>query len=248
VLRQYHQDTPQQFHAQQDVWAIPTELMQGESPVPYRPEYGLWRLPGEQEETFVLSTVFVPAARQNLTAILSGRVDRDGQRQLFLHEVAVEDQAPGPRQIEALIEQDPVISQQFSLWRTGGSRVWTGHLHVVPSEDHIIYMEAVYLASAADAIPELRRFVVSDGKSVAMEPTLSESLAVFSSAASAIPPTINDLPTPGPGQSWPAEALDLLRQADAHLRDGNWPGFGTALQKLRDLLEQLSRPPGGTEN
>ena len=29
VLRQYHQDTPQQFHAQQDVWATPTELMQG---------------------------------------------------------------------------------------------------------------------------------------------------------------------------------------------------------------------------
>src|SRR5690606_17562756 len=26
VLLQYHQDTPQQFHAQQDVWAVPTEL------------------------------------------------------------------------------------------------------------------------------------------------------------------------------------------------------------------------------
>ena len=248
VLRQYHQDTPQQFHAQQDVWAIPTELMQGESPVPYRPEYGLWRLPGEQEETFMLSTVFVPAARQNLTAILSGRVGTDGQRELFLHEVAVEDQAPGPRQIEALIEQDPVISQQFSLWRTGGSRVWTGHLHVVPSEDHILYMEAVYLASAADAIPELRRFVVSDGKSVAMEATLSESLAVFSGAEGAIPPVFVDLPKPGLGQRWPADALELLRQADAHLRAGNWPGFGTALQDLEDLLERLSESPAGDGN
>ena len=143
------------------------------------------------------------------------------QRELFLHEIAVEDQAPGPRQIEALIEQDPVISQQFSLWRTGGSRVWTGHLHVVPSEDHIIYMEAVYLASAADAIPELRRFVVSDGKSVAMEATLSESLAVFSGAEGAVLPAIVHLPTPGPGQRWPADALELLRQADAHLRAGN---------------------------
>ncbi|HCR04104.1 MAG TPA: hypothetical protein DIU18_02815 [Gemmatimonadetes bacterium] len=160
----------------------------------------------------------------------------------------MEDQAPGPRQIEALIEQDPVISQQFSLWRTGGSRVWTGHLHVVPSGDHIIYMEAVYLASAADAIPELRRFVVSDGKSVAMEPTLAESLAVFSGAAAAIPPTIHDLPTTGPGQSWPADALNLLRQADTHLRAGNWPGFGTALQELEDLLEQLSQSLGGAQN
>ena len=248
VLLQYHQETPQQFHAQQDVWAIPTELMQGESPVPYRPEYGLWRLPGEKEETFILSTVFVPAARQNLTAMLSGRVGASGQRELFLHEVAVEDQAPGPRQIEALIEQDPIISQQFSLWRTGGSRVWTGHLHVVPSEDHILYMEAVYLASAADAIPELRRFVVSDGKSVAMEATLSESLAVFSGVSGSSQPTLADLPAPEPGQRWPADALDLLRLADARLRAGDWPGFGTALQDLEDLLERLSEPPGGEGN
>ena len=245
VLLQYHQDTPQQFHAQQDVWATPTELMQGESPVPYRPKYGLWRLPGEEQETFLLSTVFVPAARQNLTAMLSGRVDPDGQRHLFLHEVAVEDQAPGPRQVEALIEQDPIISQQFSLWRTGGSRVWTGHLHVVPSGSHILYMEAVYLASAADAIPELRRFVVSDGKSVAMEPTLEESLAVFSRAARASRPTAVDLPTPGPGQDWPADALDLLQRAEAQLKAGNWPGFGVALQELKGLLERLADVPGG---
>ena len=246
VLLQYHQDTPQQFHAQQDVWATPTELMQGESPVPYRPEYGLWRLPGEDKETFLLSTVFVPAARQNLTAILSGRVGPDGRRELFLHEVAVEDQAPGPRQIEALVEQDPIISQQFSLWRTGGSRVWTGHLHVIPSGDHILYMEPIYLASAADAIPELRRYVVSDGKSVAMEPTLAETLAVFSGAAAPSAPTADDLPGPGPGRQWPADALELLQRAETNLKAGDYEGFGTALRELRDLLERLSNAPGGT--
>ena len=243
VLLQYHQDTPQLFHAQQDVWAVPTELGQGDSPVPFRPEYGLWMLPGEREKTFLLTTTFVPAARQNLTAILSGRVGSDGVRQLFLFDVAVEDQAPGPRQIEAMVEQDPIISQQFSLWRSSGSRVWTGHLHVVPSADHLLYMEAVYLAAAADAIPELRRFIVSDGQSVAMEPTLQEALAVFSGASPASRPSVTDFPLPAVGHPWPEEALQLLRNAQMRLREGDWPGFGTGLRELQDLLENRSRIP-----
>ena len=32
----------------------------------------------------------------------------------------------GPEQIEALINQDPIISQQISLWDTQGSRVIPG--------------------------------------------------------------------------------------------------------------------------
>ena len=104
------------------------------------------------------------------------------------------------------------------------------------------------MASAADAIPELRRFVVSDGKSVAMEPTLTKSLAAFDDAAEANLPTIVDLPTPAPGQNSPVDPLDLLRQAYAHLRAGNWPGFGTALQELEDLLERLSESPKGEGN
>src|SRR5690606_22402932 len=102
----YHQETPEQFHGQQDVWATPSELGEGETAVVYRPEYGLWRLPEEEEETFLLTTTFVPAGRQNLTALLTGRIGEDGVQDLFLYDIAVEDQAPGPRQIEALVEQD----------------------------------------------------------------------------------------------------------------------------------------------
>jgi uncharacterized membrane protein (UPF0182 family) len=248
VLAQYHQESAQQFHAQADVWTTPTELGRGESPVPYQPEYGLWRIPGEQQPTFVLSTVFVPAARQNLTAILAARVGADGRRELYLYHVAVEDQAPGPRQVEALVEQDPVISQQLSLWRSGGSQVWTGHLHVVPVGEQILYMEALYLAAASDAIPELRRFVVSDGVRVAMEPTLEEAVAAFSGTRVTVRTPSGPVTVPVAGERWPAEALDLLRRAEARLRQGDWPGFGTALQELEDLLERLNQAAAPAES
>lgn len=251
VLLQYHQDTAPAFHGQQDVWSVPTELAQGTGAVPYRPEYGIYRLPGESEPSFLLTTVFVPAGRQNLTAILTARLGEDGHHELILHDVAVEDQAPGPRQIEALVEQDTKISEQFSLWRQGGSQVWSGHLHLVPVDDHLLYMEPVFLAADTDAIPELRRFVVSDGRRVAMEETLAQTIAVLAGESPPAVPTVAGAGADAPGapaaDRWSAEALELLRRAETRLRDGDFQGFGTALQELRDLLERLSRPaaPGG---
>jgi hypothetical protein len=163
----------------------------------------------------------------------------------------VEDQAPGPRQIEALVEQDPRISQQFSLWRTGGSEVWTGHLHLVPVDGRLLYLEAVYLAAADDAIPELRRFVVSDGVRVAMTEDLSQAIAVLAGAAApAVTPTdmvegAPGAPPPEPTGAWPGSALELLDEAEERLRQGDWQGFGSSLEELRELLRSISSGEGG---
>lgn len=249
VLLQYHQEEAPVFHGQLDVWAQPRELEKGTTPVPYRPEYGIYALPGE-EARFNLTTVFVPAGRQNLTAILVGRLDDEGLPELVLLDVPVEDQAPGPRQIEALVEQDPEISQQFSLWRTGGSDVWTGHLHMVPVGGRLLYMEPVFLAAAADAIPELRRFVVSDGRRVAMTEDLAGTIRALAGMALSLPvsETGTGVALPAvdiPISEWPTAALDLLDRAETRLRAGDWQGFGEALEELRALLRQLDQGGGG---
>jgi hypothetical protein len=179
---------------------------------------------------------------------LTASSDPDRYGELVLFDVPVEDQVPGPRQVEALIEQDPVISQQFSLWRTGGSQVWTGHLHLVPVGRTLLYMEPVFLAAEEDAIPDLTRFVVSDGYRVAMEETLQESIQALARIADASVPDLIfadgplDLPSLDIDQ-WPAEALALLEAADAALRTGDFQGFGDALDELRALLERLSTRP-----
>ena len=248
VLLQYHQETPARFHGQQDVWALPQELAQGTRPVPYVPEYGLYRLPGEESSEFLLTTVFVPAGRQNLTAILAARCDPEGYGDLLLYDIAVEEQVPGPRQVEALVEQDPIISQQFSLWRQGGSQVWSGHLHVVPVGETLLYLEPIFLAAEADAIPELRRFVVSDGRRVSMEETLEEAIGALAMAGGDELPSLSPSGDPQeimPGTAqWPREALDMLETAEERLRSGDWTGFGQALDELRALLRNLSQGGG----
>lgn len=249
VLFQYHLETAPSFHGQEDVWAPATELAQGTNPVPYRPEYGIYRLPGERDPEYLLSTAFVPAGRQNLTALLVARSDGDHYGELLLYDVPVEEQVPGPRLVEALVEQDPSISQQLSLWRQGGSEVWTGHLHIVPVDGTLMYMEPIFLAAESDAIPELRQFVVSDGRRVAMQPTLDATLAAL--AAVTTPEGTADIPDLGELRElaadtsiWPGDALDLLDRAEEALRAGDFAGFGARLRELRDLLERFEDGAG----
>ena len=50
-----------------------------------------------------------------------------------------------------------------------------------------------------------------------------------------------------PGIStWPvaSEALQILDQAEERARQGDWQGFGEALEELRVLLETQRRPGG----
>jgi uncharacterized membrane protein (UPF0182 family) len=256
VLLQYHQSDPAVFFGQQDQWATPQELAQTTTPVAYSPEYGIFRMPDDVEPTFQISTVFVPAGRQNLTGILAGRLDPDGTPRLRLFDLPVEEQVSGPSQVEALIEQDPAISQQFSLWRTGGSRVWTGHLHTIPVGDRVVYMEPIFLAAEEGAIPELRRFVVSDGRRVAMRERLAEAILALAGSEPAVAGVgrpgedvvPRDDPAPIDLASIPAEGLRLLDLAEERLRAGDFAGFGEALDQLRRLLSSGGAAPGVSGN
>ena len=192
--------------------------------------------------------MFVPASRENLTAMLVGRTDDLGVPESILMDVPVDEEVLGPRLIEARLEQDPVISQQFSLWRTGGSEVWTGHLHLVPVGSRLVYMEPVFLAAEEESIPDLARFIVSDGVRVVMAESLEDAIAELSGVTptpspEAVDPDSGrppDLSSPG---LWPTAALAVLGRAEERARAGDWAGFGIALAELRALLERLG--PGG---
>ncbi len=237
VLFQYHQETARQFHAQQDVWGPAQQLTEGSTPTPYFPEFAFYQLPSESEAEFLLTTALVPLGRQNLAALLVARSDPDVYGELRLLEVPVGDEIPGPELVEARVEQDPAISQQFSLWRQGGSQVWLGHLHVVPVEGSLLFAEPIFLAADAGAIPELRRYVVSDGQRVAMEPTLEQAIAALSGRTVAEAPSSEPelAPVVDVGEL-PIRALAILNEAERLLRAGDWAGYGREMQRLREVL------------
>ena len=111
----------------------------------------------------------------------------------------------------------------FSGWRSSGVRAEQGQL------------------------PELKRVIAAYGDHVVMKETLAEALsALFEpSAASTAPNTSTGTPLEGPAADRAREALDHYNQAMERLKSGDWAGFGTELDAMRGLLEDLSRQSGG---
>ena len=83
----------------------------------------------------------------------------------------------GPLQIEARIDQNEEISQQFTLWNQSGSRVIRGNMLVIPVGQSNLYVEPIYLQADQGSIPEMKRVIMATGNSIVMESTVSEALA-----------------------------------------------------------------------
>ncbi|MER3432979.1 MAG: hypothetical protein C4288_05990 [Leptolyngbya sp. ERB_1_1] len=178
-LMAYHMTDPQVFYNREDQWKIASEVYGNESRL-VEPYYLITSLPTVPFEEFILLLPYTPQARTNLIAWLAARSDGENYGRLLLYTFPKERLIFGPEQIEARINQDPVISQQISLWNRQGSRAIQGNLLVVPIEQSLLYVEPIYLEAEKNSLPTLVRVVVAYENRIVMTPTLEESLkAIF---------------------------------------------------------------------
>ena len=227
----YHMTVPQVFYNSEDLWAVPREKY-GSEVITMKPYYLLMKLPEETDLQFLLMTPLTPANRGNMIAWMAARSDFPDYGALIVYKLPKERLVLGPIQVEAMIDQDTLISQQLSLWDQRGSRVIRGNLLVIPIDQSFLYVEPVYLIAEDSAIPQLKRIIVSDEQRLAMEPTLEEALEVaFGSEPKKPIQTIVEA-----GTDRLLEARDVLAEAEEALRNGDWNKFGRAMQRLRQLL------------
>jgi len=178
-LLSYHMTDARVFYNREDQWEVSTEIYRDE-PQEVEPYYLIMKLPTAASEEFVLLHPFTPVRRNNMIAWLAGRSDGRNYGKMILYKFPKQELIYGPRQIEARINQDPIISQQLSLWNQRGSRVIQGNLLVIPIEESLLYVEPIYLKAEQDSLPTLTRVVVAYANQIAMAPTLRESLnAIF---------------------------------------------------------------------
>lgn len=243
VFATYHMQDPQIFYNKEDLWAIPQK---GEQDM--EPYYTIMKLPGEAREEFILMIPYTPAKRDNMAAWLAARSDGEQYGKLIVYLFPKQKLVYGPRQIEARIDQDALISQQLTLWTQRGSQAIRGSLLVIPIEDAILYVEPLYLAaSESGSLPELRRVIVSFGNRLVMEPDLEAALArLFGARSAEARPGARQAEPIAPGLSDPSlgrRALEHFRQAQRALRDGNWEAYGAELRRVEEALEALAKPP-----
>lgn len=244
----YHMEDPQVFYNREDLWAVPRRTVEGRERE-MEPYFTIMRLPGERREEFILLTLFNPSRRDNMIAWLAGRSDPPNYGRLIAYAFPKQKLVYGPRQIDARIDQDPVISQQLSLWNQRGSTVIRGSLLAIPIDQSLIYVQPLYLAASEQgALPELRRVIVAYGNQIAMEPTLEQSLArIFGSGFA---PTATVAPSP-PGAARREAPVDRAaadraweawkRSQDA-LRRGDWAAYGAEQKRLEEALRALTGP------
>ena len=75
-----------------------------------------------------------------------------------------------------MIDQNPTISQQLTLWNQMGSHVIRGRLIVTPIENAFVYIVPVYLQAAGDNFPQLKRVIAVTGDRVVMATTLNDAI------------------------------------------------------------------------
>jgi uncharacterized membrane protein (UPF0182 family) len=228
----YHMIDTQVFYNQEDLWAFPQEKYAGTaiSMVPY---YILMRLPDTKELQYLLMTPFTPENRDNMIGWMAAKCDFPAYGQLIVYQLPKERLTYGPIQVEAMIDQNTIISEQLSLWDQRGSRVIRGNLIVIPIENAFLYVEPVYLTAEGTNIPQLKRVIIISGSKVVMEPELEQALqAVFGK----IPEEQAKTVTGRPGMEELSQVRDLLHRAEQALSQGKWEDFGRAMEKLKASL------------
>ncbi len=213
------------------------------------------RLPGESQEEFIVMTPFTPRGKDNLAAWMVARNDGEAYGQLVVYTFPRQSLVFGPTQIVNRMNQDTEISRQLSLWDQRGSEVIRGNLLVIPIEESLIFVQAIYLRAEGGRIPELKRVIVAYQNRVVMEETLGAGLARLFGGAVTADTRSRDValdPMTTARDEADATVADLISQAGEHYenalaaqRTGDWARYGDEMRRVGELLRQLQDRSGG---
>ena len=157
MYRDYHMTDPRVFYADEDPWVIPSDssttprvaTLRGEFTEigfkPMLPYYLLMSLPGEADLSYLIFQPFNPENRPNMQSFLVADADPENYGQLIDFRLPKGEFVDGPSQVATRINQDPDISQIFTLLDQQGSSVIKGNLFVVPINQSILYYQPIYL-------------------------------------------------------------------------------------------------------
>jgi uncharacterized membrane protein (UPF0182 family) len=216
IYARYHQTEPALFYEQAETW----DFARANDAI-VKPYYLTTALEGYQSErhNFVLLNPMTPIGRSNLSVLAVAGTFAPGQepvtpqgksngKKIIMYRFSRESQVEGPAQVSALIDQDPEIARQLTLWDQRGSRVLRGRIIVLPVGRSVLYVQPVYIVSTSGTrIPELQRIILSMGNVVVMDASLENGIvelekrlkALRGSSLGRVPPETKPVVSPPAG-------------------------------------------------
>lgn len=237
-LATYHVTDAQSFYSGQDFWRNPEDPTSSSSRL-QPPYYLTLQMPGQDEPTFSMMSVFIPGGNTNRNVLtgylavnsetgnIAGRPD-DDYGTLRLLELPRDSTVPGPGQVQNAFNSDPEAQTVLNLLRQGETNVISGNLLTLPVGGGLLYVQPVYVKSSTGTqYPLLRKVFVAFGDSVGFGDSLEEALdQVF--GRSTIEPDEPDNPDEPIEPDEPDEP-DAVAEARADLQQ--------ALQDAREAIE-----------
>jgi uncharacterized membrane protein (UPF0182 family) len=130
-----------------------------------------------------------------------------------------------------------------------------GHLLVIPIEESLLFVQALYLQAEGGRIPEMKRVIVAYQSQVVMDETLEAGLArLFGGAAAPAQPVRlqGAAAAAAPAGGATESVADLIRRAADHYdraiaaqRAGDWATYGNEMRQVGELLRRLRGLRGG---
>ncbi len=271
----YHIEDPTTYFSREDQWAVPPEVYQG-APRPTEPYYVVMQLPGTDQQQFLVMLPFVLKGREERVAVawMAAICDDPDYGKLVVYDFPKGEAVMGPMQFEGLIDQNPQISQDFTLWGQSGSRVVRGNTLMIPIDGNMLYIEPVYLVSTEkNAIPQLQRVIVAHGEKIVMEPTLDQALTSLfgvelnlaeggpkkiivsgfgaTTASPAVAPpavpgsaAVSPVPATGTNQELIKRASQTFQEGDAARQKGDLATYQQKMKEVGQILRQLEGSGG----
>ncbi|GAA2897118.1 UPF0182 family protein [Streptosporangium fragile] len=258
VLSRYHIEDASAFYSGQDFWNVPTDPSSGERDIKQPPYYLSVKMPGTSAPSFSLTTTFVPRQGPNLAAFMAvDATPGPDYGKLRILRMPSNTTIPGPGQVQNNFQNK--FSGELNLLGIGGAKVRYGNLLTLPFAGGLVYIEPVYVETAASSgqepYPILRRVLVSYGDKVGFGDTLGDALKqVFGDEAQQTAPTENKPGEAKPEETKPEEskpateltgAINDVEEAYQKAQDAlaenppDWAAYGEAQKELKEALDKL---------
>ena len=233
------------------------------------PQYLLMRLPGDDDESFVIFRPFVPFSdddsRKNLEGFMVVHNDPERYGEIEVYEIRASTPVDGPALFNSNIQTEEEISERVTLLNQNGSTVVPGNLLLIPVENSLLYVRPLYIeATGTTAVPELQLVIVGVGPEVVIADSFEAALAraipglnvdlqseaVKPEADVAAPEDDESSESPEPQEDEPdgmsveellALSGEAFDRADAALRAGDLAGYQRWVEEAAGYISKAQK-------
>ena len=246
IYTQYHITNPTIFYNKNDVYSIANEKY-AQDLRQVEPYYNIMQLDefNENEPEMILMLPFTLTNRENMVAWIGVGNEGKNYGKFVAYKFPKNYTVYGPLQIENMIDNDPEISKEMTLWNSGGSNVIRGNLLVLPINNTILYVEPVYITSENQAsLPLLKRVIVGCGEEIIMAETLNDALWQLSTVnLDSVQNSENNISEENNQMADQDNLFDVVNaynELEYASKKGDWEAFGKAMNELKSAISKLN--------